>query len=69
MSRVERTPEARIDLRQIAWHIAQDNPSAAIHWLDAMDRFSRRWQIIRGWANACELGASASCDVFPSELM
>jgi len=37
MARVERSPEARLDLRAITSHIAQDNPSAALKWLDEME--------------------------------
>ncbi|HEY2881101.1 MAG TPA: type II toxin-antitoxin system RelE/ParE family toxin [Pirellulales bacterium] len=35
--RVERTPEAALDLRAIAGHIAQNNPSAAHQWLREME--------------------------------
>ncbi len=38
MSQVLRSAEARLDLRSIVWHIAQDNPAAASNWLHEVER-------------------------------
>jgi toxin ParE1/3/4 len=38
MLRIERTSEASRDLVAIAWHIAQDNPTAASNWLNEVEQ-------------------------------
>ncbi len=38
MPHVLRSAQAILDLRGIAWHIAQDNPTAASSWLLEMER-------------------------------
>lgn len=38
MPQVLRTLEAREDLRNIVGYIAQDNPAAAMKWIDAMEQ-------------------------------
>lgn len=38
MPRLQRTQQARRDLRAIAVHIARDNPSAATNWLYDIER-------------------------------
>lgn len=38
MPHVQRSKEAGIDLQSIATRIAQDNPSAALDWLNQMER-------------------------------
>jgi toxin ParE1/3/4 len=37
MPRVIRSPEAQLDIDEIARHIAQDNMNAALRWLDSLD--------------------------------
>jgi plasmid stabilization system protein ParE len=38
MPHVQRSKEAGLDLQSIASHIAQDNPPAALDWLNQMER-------------------------------
>lgn len=37
MPQVLRSAEARLDIRGIVWHIAQDNPAAAENWLGEIE--------------------------------
>jgi toxin ParE1/3/4 len=50
MSSVLRTSRANLDLVEIAFHIAEDNPAAAENWLDA---FGEKCQLL---ARMPELG-------------
>jgi len=38
MPHIQRSAEADLDLRNIASHLAQDNPTAASNWLTEMER-------------------------------
>lgn len=42
MPRIIRSPDAADDVVEIASYIAQDNPDAALHWMDVIDEKTRR---------------------------